>query len=201
MKENAEGTTRVVEIGIDVKSWKESPPDVRDVRPKRCPGCDTAGVRPDGRVVLHGHGVRVRQRWGPDRHDGAPEISELPQRRYRCRECSTVVVVRPRGAFPRKRYTAAAIALALWLWAGDALTDAQVRERVGVHPKPGLSRPERWTTLRRWAAAARDGQLWARVRGHVSWTLRQCAERAARIVAVVADPDAARVFAGAALAG
>lgn len=201
MKRDAEDTIRFVEIEIDVKFWKKSLPRVGAARPGRCPCCRAAGVAADGRVVLHGHGVRVRQQWGPTVHDARPEVSELPQRRYLCTKCGVVVVVRPRGLLSRKRYTAAAIALALWLWAGEMQTDAQVRASIGVRPTRGVSRPERWTTLRRWAAAAGQGELWACVRGDATWTLRQCARRAARIVEgfgdVMLGPGGPRVFAGA----
>lgn len=46
----------------------------------------------------------------------------------------------------------------------------------------GLSRPERWTTLRRWARAVREGQLWPWVKVEASWSLRECAQRAARLL-------------------
>jgi hypothetical protein len=200
--ENAGDTQRVVEIDVDVKSWEQSVPGVRDVRPPRCPCCTAPGVTADGRVVLHGHGLRVRQHWGPAEPEASPGMRMLVQRRYACQECGAVVVVRPRGTLPRKRYTATAIVLAMWLWAAELMTDAAVRSKIAIEPTTGLSRPERWTTLRRWAAAARDGELWDCVVGDASWTLRQCAGRAALIVAGFADVTLehphARVFAGAA---
>lgn len=201
LKKYAEDTQRVVEIEIDVKSWEQTPA-ARDVRPARCPCCAAPGVTAEGRVILHGHGLRVRQRWGPAEPESAPEIGTLVQRRYACRQCRSVIVVRPRGTLPRKRYTAAALALAMWLWAVEKMTDAAVRSKIAVAPTTGLSRPERWTTLRRWAAAARNGELWRCVAADASWTLRQCADRAARLVAGFADVALehlhARVFAGAA---
>lgn len=202
MKANAEDTNRVVEIEIQVKSWTQSLPTAADVRPARCPVCEAPGVVADDRVVLHGHGVRGRQCWGPPEPERGGVRWTLPQRRYACQRCKAVVVVRPRGVMPWRRYTAAAIAFALWLWGVDGKTDANVRDTVAVEPKPGLSRPERWTTLRRWAAAVREGRLWRCVSDGTSWTLRQCAERAARFVAGFADTAIAkphaRAFAGAA---
>lgn len=157
---------------------------------------------PDERIVLHGHGVRERQHWGPPEPEAAAEIGSLIERRYRCTECNAVIVVRPRGVLPHRRYNAAAIALALWLWAIELASDRSVREKTSPQPTTGMSRPERWTTLRRWAKAARDGNLWPRVRADASWTLRQCAERAARVIAGWADTaiacDRQRVFLGAA---
>ena len=199
MQGNAEGTTRVVEIEIDVKSWLQTLPTAAELRPV-CPMCGAPGVDVNGKVLLHGHGVRGRQCWGPAEPGTAGVCWKLPQRRYACQRCTAVIVVRPRGMMRWRRYTAAAIALALWLWSVEAQTDARVRKSIGVHPTAGFSRPERWTTLRRWAAAARDGRLWRCVVGDAGWTLRECAERAAHIVATFADPSlepAARAFAGA----
>ena len=199
MQGNAEVTTRVVEIEIDVKSWLQTLPTAAEVRPV-CPVCGAPGVDSTGRVLLHGHGVRVRQCWGPAEPGSNGICWKLPQRRYACQRCTAIIVVRPRGVMSWRRYTAAAIALALWLWSVEAQTDASVRKAIGVHPSAGFSRPERWTALRRWAAAARDGRMWRNVVGQAGWTLRQCAERAIRIVAGYADPSlepAARAFAGA----
>lgn len=157
--------------------------------------------------MLHGHGMRERQRWGPP--DAEPEtgaeIRTLLERRYQCQQCRAVVVVRPRGELPHRRYTASAIVLALWLWGCALLTDAAVQSRSSPRESLGLSRPERWTTLRRWAGAACDGSLWPRVCGAPNWTLRQCAARAALVIAALADgaigPPHRRVFAGVVHAG
>src|SRR5690606_38627643 len=126
-----------------------------------CPVCGAPGQRADGRVVLHGHGVRVRRLRGPVTADGEPTEIEVLVRRYECQHCRAVITVGPRGVLPRKRYTAKAIALALWLWSVWRLTDAAVRRAICPVVETGLSRPERWTTLRRWARAARDGRLWS----------------------------------------
>jgi hypothetical protein len=202
MQSNAEDTCRVVEIELDVKSWTNTLPDVRTARPGTCPGCNAPGIEPGGRVVLHGHGLRIRSWWGPPDPDGKPELGEMIQRRYACQRCKAIIVVRPPGMLARRRYAAAGMVLALWLWAGALLTDAEVRAKISVHRKLGDSRPERWTTLRRWARAARDGVLWRSVRGDRRWTLRACAERAARVVGALADLEITdprlRAFAGAA---
>jgi len=204
MKKNAEDTRRVVEIDVEVKSWEKSLPGVRELRPAHCPICGSPGVRSGGLVVLHGHGTRGRQVWGPPHAAGEAAVLRVQQRRYACQNCTAVIVVRPRGLIPRKRYGAAAIVMAMWLWAVQKMTDAAVRSSVAVQQASGLSRPERWTTLRRWAASVRTGELWSDVRVEESWTLRACAERAARIVADLADSSIGdpleRVFAGAALA-
>lgn len=177
-------------------------PGVREARPARCPCCLTPSVLPEERIVLHGHGVRERQHWGPPEPETTAEVGSLLERRYRCTQCRAVIVVRPRGVLPHRRYTAAAIALALWLWAIELAGDREVREKTSPHPTADMSRPERWTTLRRWAKAARDGRLWSRVHAEASWTLRQCAERVARVLAGFTDLEIAcdrqRVFLGAA---
>lgn len=152
--------------------------------------------------MLRGHGLRARQRWGPaDAEPGSRGVlRSLLERRYRCRACRAVVTVRPRGELAHRRYTASAIMLALWLWGCALLSDTAVQSRTSPWPPRGVSRPERWTTLRRWARAARDGALWRCVRGEPDWTLRQCAERAARVIVALADvaigPPERRAFAG-----
>lgn len=157
--------------------------------------------------MLRGHGLRARQRWGPSDAESTSrgEVRSLLQRRYRCIECRAVVTVRPRGELPHRRYSASAIVLALWLWGCALLTDATVQSRSSPWPPRGMSRPERWTTLRRWARAARDGGLWRCVHGEANWTLRQCAERAALVIVALADvaigPHERRAFAGVVRAG
>lgn len=201
LKSDAENQ-RIVEIEFDVKSWMKKLPGARVVRPGTCPICEAAGVDRRGRVVLHGHGVRGRAHWGPGEPDEPPHKDKLVQRRYKCQRCEAVIVVRPRGTIRHRRYSGAAIVLALWLWAGEQMGDAEVRRQVGVHPQHGNSRPERWTTLRRWAKAAQAGGLWRSVLGSSDWTLRACAERAARVVGALADPvltdPRRRAFVGAA---
>lgn len=199
---HTEVVCRFVYFDLDVKSWAGALPGVREARPARCPCCEAPGIEPDGEVVLHGHGLRRRQGWGPPKAGAAVELGVLVQRRYRCTRCRTVIVVRPRGVLSRYRYTAAAIALALWIWSAERRPDATVRAATCPRPATGVSRPERWTTLRRWARAARDGRVWSCASAEATWTLRQCAERAARIVAAFADTEIVderiRAFAGAA---
>lgn len=202
MSHDAEGNSHVVYFDRDVKSWERAPPSVAEARPACCPICAVPSIEATGRVIVQGHGVRGRQRWGPADAEPAttPTISVLVQRRYRCVQCKAIVLVRPKGELSHKRYTASAIVLALWLWSCDQLTDAAVQSRTSPWSQRGASRPERWTTLRRWAKAAGAGELWLCVRGDVGWTLRQCAERAARLVEQLADvaigPPQHRVFAG-----
>ena len=83
-----------------------------------------------------------------------------------------------------------AIALALWLWAVCRQRDAELRANVCAVEYRGVSRPERWTTLRRWARAARDGVLWSSPPTAADWTLRQCAERVANWLRSLGDPTA-----------
>lgn len=198
------GRSHVIHFDLDVKSWANAMPGVREARPACCPGCQTPGVEPSGKVVVQGHGLRGRQRWGPPEHDEAAEVGVVTQRRYRCTRCDAVIVVRPRGVVAHRRYTTAAIALSLWLWAVELWNDAQVRRRTSGRPAPGISRPERWTTLRRWARAARDGALFSSVMADASWTLREHAERVVRVLVGKADPELGgehpRIFAAAARA-
>ena len=201
---NTETTSHFVQFDIDVKHWLDDPPDVRTARPPRCVACKTPSITANGRIVLHGQGLRERRLLGPCEAEGPPRVWELLLRRYECQICKAVITVGPRGLLPGRHYSAMVIAVALWLWAVGRLTDPAVRKRTSPNEDQGLSRPERWTTLRRWARAVRDGRLWPSASIDAEWSLRDCAERAARLVWSRGRPDsntdAARVFHGAALA-
>ena len=123
--------------------------------------------------------------------DGQVVDLVVPLRRYACQRCRAVLTVGPRGLLPRRHYSAAVVALALWLWAVHQRSDAAVRAKLCAVDERGLSRPERWTTLRRWARAARDGALWVRPAVDPGWTLRSCAGRVARWLRSLGDPAAA----------
>lgn len=200
-EEQAESPLRFVDFGVDVKFWSEHPPDVATARPERCPACDAPGCDADGRVVLHGHGLRERTVVNPVGTGGVERL-ELKLRRYECQRCKSIIVVGPQGLLRGRLYTALVIGLALWLWAVCQRSDVVVRACVCAVDYRGVSRPERWTTLRRWARAARDGELWSSPPSAADWTLRQCANRVANWLRSLGDPLAAtdeqRVISGAA---
>ena len=81
-------------------------------------------------------------------------------RRYQCTHCAAVLTVVPRGVAPRKHYGYAAIALALTLWLSAGEPVREVRRRVCAWQ---LTREatSSWPTLRRWSRAmgARFAQL------------------------------------------
>lgn len=204
MERNTETRTHFIEFPADVNSWKQGPPDVQAARPPRCVVCDAPGIDVDGKVVLHGHGLRERTLVSPLDAEGEPRSCDLLLRRYACQRCKAVLTVGPRGLVPWRRYSAMVIAVALWLWGVRQLTDPAVRERTSPVADEGLSRPERWTTLRRWGRAVREGRLWPSVSIDPSWSLRDCARRAAHLLWSRGSPDSStdegRVFRGAALA-
>jgi hypothetical protein len=190
---NTESANHFVQFDHDVNFWVLAPLDAPTARPTRCPVCDAPGEQADGRVLLHGHGVRVRRLRGPVTADGETTEFEVLVRRYSCQRCRKVITVGPRGLLPRRRYTAMAIALALWLWSVWQLTDAVVRRAICPVAETGVSRPERWTTLRRWSRAAREGELWPLWPSPAideSWSLRRSAERVVRCLWSRGDPDA-----------
>lgn len=201
---NTETISHFVQFDIDVKPWIEAPPDLRTARPPRCVVCHAPGINANGRIVLHGHGVRERGSLGPFEVGDEPTVCILLLRRYECQSCKAVLTVGPRGLLPGRRYSAMAIAVALWLWAIRMLTDPAVRKRTSPNEDQGLSRPERWTTLRRWARAVHEGRLWPDASIDPQWSLRDCANRAARLIwsrgRLDSSTDEARVFHGAALA-
>jgi hypothetical protein len=111
-------------------------------------------------VIIVGHGVVVRQVRGPTTAHGPPEQVLLTLRRYRCRACSAVLVVGPRGLIVRRWYSAGAISVALAAFAAGE-TGAQARARTSPASMVGGSAVDRWMTLVRWLDAARDGPLFA----------------------------------------
>lgn len=193
MQETPGATPRFVHFDLAVNTWREGLPSVVAARPGRCPACGTPAVDHE-RIVLHGHGLRMRRLRGPLEPGAEPREVEVEVRRYQCQRCSAVTTVGPRGLTSR-RYPTPVIVLALWLWAVWMSIDAKVRAAICPLPLAGLCRPERWTTLRRWAKAL--GSTSARE------TLREVGHREALRCWAQGPPDTTdevRVFVGAALA-
>lgn len=176
-------------------------PSVSTVRPSRCRSCGLAS-RPVGRnIVVHGDGTRERQVWGPPAPDGAPVLMTVRVRRYECQACRACMVVVPSEVLPARLYSAAAIALALALWAVLRLTARAVRARVSPFPIIGATAAVGWITLRRWAGDAADGRLFATSRtAPADFTARKHAERAASAVRALA-PSALDFAVGAFIGG
>jgi hypothetical protein len=109
-------------------------------------------------MVIVGHGLVERQVLGPQTARGRPETVVMRLRRYRCRACTAVLVVGPRGLVPRRQYGAGAIALAFEAY-GHGATGVVVRAQTSPSQVVGGSSAERWLTLVRWIDAARRGEL------------------------------------------
>lgn len=203
--DGGQSTSRIVHIGIDVKSWTTRLPTVDEARPGCCPVCAAASRPAGGAVVLHGHGLRVRDQWGPPAVAAAAEVGEVIGRRYACQACGAVILVVPGGVLRRRLYSAAAVALALALWGVDGLAPAEVRLRVSPWRIVGAEAARGWASLRRWARAVRDRRLFAEVRALPDGArLREVAARAATTLVARAPssidglPLATRAFLGAA---
>jgi hypothetical protein len=202
LEQNPRATSRVAQFDLDVNTWRLCLPNVSAARLSCCPVCNAPAII-DGRIILHGHGLRTRALRGPLEPGGEPCEIEVLMRRYQCQRCKAVTTVGPRGLTSR-RYLTMVIVLALWLWSAcdRACTrlDASVRARVCPVPaNPYAARPERWTTLRRWAKDFAD----AHASSSSPATLRQAAHREAQRCRAIGPPEASdevRVFAGAALA-
>jgi hypothetical protein len=202
VQQKPRATPRFAHFDLDVNSWQLLPPSVGAARLACCPACNAPAVV-DGRIILHGHGLRRRVLRGPLEPGGEPCEIEVFVRRYQCQRCKAVTTVGPRGLTSR-RYLTMVIVLALWLWSAcdqaRSWLDASVRARVCPVPADAYAaRPERWTTLRRWAKVFAD----AHASSSSPETLRQAAHREAQRCRAQGPPDAndeARVFAGAALA-
>ena len=159
-----QSSSRIVHFGIDVKSWVAQVPTVDEVRPGRCPICGSASRPAGGGIVLHGHGLRARDQWGPPDATAPPEVIEILGRRYECQQCDAVILVVPGGVLRRRMYRAAAIALALAVWSLEEKAPAEVRARVSPWRVVGPAAAAAWASLRRWAKAVRGGRLFPVVR-------------------------------------
>lgn len=117
------------------------------------------------------------------------------------------MTVAPRTAVRKRLFTAAAIGLALALWAVVRLPAARVRQRVNPWAHVGSAAAAGWSALARWTEAIAEGRLFPAVRPAPSdWGPRRVAERAATTLAALAPPSIdepleARAFFGAARAG
>ena len=186
-----QSSSRIVHIGIDVKSWTTQLPTVDEVRPGQCFVCGEASRPAGGRIVLHGHGFRARDQWGPVEATAPPAVIEVLGRRYECQACGAVLLVVPGGVLRRRLYSAAAVALALAIWSIEEQTPAEVRARVSPWRTVGPAAAEAWASLRRWAKAVRGGRLFPVLRELPAGArLRQVAARAATTLAALAPSSA-----------
>jgi hypothetical protein len=154
--------------------------------------------------VLHGHGLRARDQWGPVDATAPPDVTDVLARRYECQACGAVLLVVPGGVLRRRLYSAAAIALALAVWSIEEQAPAEARARVSPWRLVGPAGAAAWASLRRWARAVRVGRLFPMVRELPDGaTLRQVAARAATTLAALAPssteglPLGSRAFLGA----
>lgn len=142
---------RIVVVDLPLVEWLERLPSTDTARPGRCPSCDAPSRVLGRHLNLVGHGVRDRQLLGPLEPYAPPQEMLITVRRFRCVSCGAVCTVGPRGLVAYARYTSAAMAFALALWA-SGLTEAQVREQVSPFLVVGLAAADQWASLRRWAA-------------------------------------------------
>ena len=188
MSRNRSGRS-VIQSSIDIKSWQQRTPTVAEARPAACPGCEAASCPVGGRLQLHGHGVRERQVCGPPEPDEAAAALVVTGRRYRCVCCGAILLVVPREVLPRRQYSASAIAFALALWGLVGATALAVRRRVSPAKELGFTAMTGWVTLRRWAKAVRQGDLFpSPLSAAPSATLRDVAALAATGLAANAAP-------------
>lgn len=146
--------------------WAERTPGVEVVRPSRCPSCGAAGRAAGEPLGLVGHGVREREVLGPVVAGGRPVAVILELRRFRCRHCEAVCTVGPAELVARRRYSGAAILLALALWARPTsrTSAAEVRRLVSPQQRLGATAAAGWASLRRWTGAgpwpSSEGGTW-----------------------------------------
>ncbi|MEO1233954.1 MAG: hypothetical protein AAFZ18_34170, partial [Myxococcota bacterium] len=118
----ARSTSGIIQTSIEIKRWQRKLPSPDEVRPARCPRCGHASRCPGRGLGLHGHGVVLRDVWGPVEAGEVPRFHDVLLRRFRCVHCLTVLRVGPSGILPHRRYGGGAIlaALALWTLYGEA---------------------------------------------------------------------------------
>jgi hypothetical protein len=143
---------------LGIKSWREQMPTCAEARPGSCACCGAAARPLGGRLVIVGHGLIERQLLGPATAAGAPERGLVTLRRYRCRACTAILVVGPRGLVARRWYGGGAMALAFAAFSRGE-TSAAIRTRTSPTSIVGGSATERWITVVRWIEAARRGEL------------------------------------------
>lgn len=193
----------VVRSSLGVKLW-EKLPTVSEVRPAHCPSCQAASAPLGERLVLHGHGVRERQLWGPVEPGGPPQLRIGYVRRYRCTKCGATPTVAPAEVLTGRLYTAAAIAWALALYGLEKLAASAVRTRVSPMGVVGATAAVGWLTLRRWCRDVLASRLFRGVR-RVDGTAREVAAAAAASLSAYVLPSleppplSVRAFHGAAL--
>lgn len=178
-------------------------PTCAEARPGSCACCGAAARPIGGRLVIVGHGLIERQILGPATAAGAPERGLVTLRRYRCRACTAILVVGPRGLVARRWYGGGAMALAFAAFSRGE-TSAAIRARTNPARIVGASATERWITLTRWIEAARRGALFC-VAGLGKLERRDVAERvvlalAARAGWMLGADLAESAFDGAAIA-
>lgn len=156
--------------------------------------------------MLHGHGLRERQLWGPHEPDGEPRLTVVQVRRYLCTACGAAVTVSPSEALPGRLYTASAIALALALYGLKGLASAAVRALISPMLAVGATSAARWLTLKRWCGVVGTPALFRSAR-RVEGGPRRVAREAAASLAAHALPSLepppleVQAFLGAARAG
>ena len=106
-------------------------------------------------MVVVGHGLRRRQLRGPVRVGGSPREIEIVQRRFRCRACSSVLVVAPTHVLRYRLFSSVAITWALALYGVDRRSAAEVRHRINPWRVVGATAARGWQALRHWITAAR----------------------------------------------
>ena len=138
---------RSVVAPIERVEWERALPPVSAVRPASCTACGRASRPAGGKLRLHGHGTRTRDRWGPPEPGAKAEATDLRVRRYRCVDCHAITTVVPRGLLPRHLYLAGAIGLALALWS-CGMPASKVRAQTSPWTLRGGTRG--WRSLHRW---------------------------------------------------
>jgi len=142
-----------MQAALGIKAWIARTPCVDEVRPAHCAGCGAASRPVGSRLVVHGHGLLIRQIRGVLAVGEPPGTISITVRRYACQLCRAVMTVVPAGMLARRQYSGPSIALALHLWLMVGLSDRAVRAQVCAWQVRGRS-PRGWAQLYRWTNQA-----------------------------------------------
>jgi hypothetical protein len=130
---------------------------VAALRVAQCPRCAAAAFS-GSRVIIQGHGTRLRQQRGPPDPSAPPGCVEIGARRYRCDACGAVITVLPASCQPLKHFSGAAIAAAIALWGLCGKSALEVRRAISDWRVVGSS-ARGWRSLSRWVVDAVERRL------------------------------------------
>lgn len=179
---------RLIHSRLEFKHWTDGVPEVDAVRPPQCLGCGVASRCPGKRLTVVGHGVRGRQLRGPTSVGQEPELVEIKQRRFRCRQCQAVMVVAPGHVLRYRLFSSVAIVWALALYGVEQVPAVVVRATINPLKLVGATAAQGWRALSDWIEAVQLRALLP-ISREFSGTPRQVAQATGWALSALALPS------------